>query len=86
MSDGASQLSTHRADRAGSIRTLRTLRDTSPVSRIDGLFFLSSSRARPPGGGHASVRIGEPQRRDADHGRDEKPQPAGMSIGSGRAA
>ena len=42
MSDGASQLSTHRADRAGSIRTLRTLRDTSPVSKIDGLFFLSS--------------------------------------------
>ena len=42
VSDGASQLSTHRADRAGSIRTLRTLRDTSPVSKIDGLFFLSS--------------------------------------------
>ena len=46
MSDGASQLSTHRADRAGSIRTLRTLRDTSPVSKIDGLFFLSSERPR----------------------------------------
>ena len=32
VSDGASQLSTHRADRAGSIRTLRTLRDTSARS------------------------------------------------------
>ena len=38
------QLSTHRPDRAGSIRTLRTHRDTSPVPKIDRLFFLSSGR------------------------------------------
>ena len=55
MSDGASQLSTHRADRPCSIRTLRTLRDTSPVSKIDGLFFLSSTERVEAGSAHVPL-------------------------------
>ena len=43
------QLCTHRADRPCSTRTLRTHRDTSPVPKIDRLFFLSSTRSMRSG-------------------------------------